>query len=279
MLFSLQKYAGEPITVWLLNHSLSNREVQTIESFLRKYDMDLSVVPIGPSFFDDMPLVSDTQFSIEMYYRIFIPWLLPDMVDRALWLDSDIIISGDIAPFYNLDLNGHCVAACEDGRSIDTSTSGQDNERLGLDRSHRYFNSGVLLMNLNRIRERYSQEEICALAGKIRQKLKYPDQDILNCLYQDRVLYADYRLYNCGIGVFQHMTAEEKSNIRILHYYGRRKPWNILRGSDPENRYWSIQRQMGRITIVPQILFFLRSKLGRIGWIKKLYQSMTDMGP
>ena len=87
MLFSLHKYAKEPITVWLLNHSLSNHEVERFKSFLKKYNIDLFVIPIGPSFFDDMPLVSENQFSIEIYYRIFIPWLLPEMVDRALWLD------------------------------------------------------------------------------------------------------------------------------------------------------------------------------------------------
>lgn len=275
MLFSLQKYAKEPITVWLLNHSLSNREVQRLKSFLIKYNIDLSVIPIGPSFFDDMPLVSENQFSIEMYYRIFIPWLLPEMVDRALWLDSDIIISGDITEFYNLDLNEHCIAACEDGRYINTRTRGQDNERLGLDENHRYFNSGVLLMNLNLIRRSFSQEEVCTLAGRMREKLVYPDQDILNCLYQNRVMYADYHLYNCGVNRIHLLTDEEKSNIRILHYYGLNKPWDILHGNDPEVRYWKIQREMGKITILPYIIFFLRRKLNGVVWLRKVYYSMT----
>lgn len=123
-----------------------------------------------------MPLVSENQFSIEIYYRILIPWLLPDSVDRALWLDSDIIISGDIAPFYHLDLVEHCIAACEDGGCINRKTRGQDNDRLGLDGKHRYFNSGVLLMNLNLIRRRFSQEEVCTLAVRIREKLIYGQQ-------------------------------------------------------------------------------------------------------
>ena len=275
MLVSLHKYAKEPITVWLLNHSLSNHEVQRFKSFLRKNNMTLSVIPIGPSFFDDMPLVSENQFSIEMYYRIFIPWLLPDMVDRALWLDSDIIISGDIAQFYHMDLNEHCIAACEDGRYINTKTRGQDNDRLGLESSHRYFNSGVLLMNLNLIRSNFSQEEVCALAGRIKERLVYPDQDILNCLFQNSVLYADYHLYNCGADRINLLTDEEKSNIRILHYYGLCKPWDLLRGSDPEKRYWKIQREMGNLTIIPHIIFFLRSDRSWIVWLRKLYHSMT----
>lgn len=277
MLFSLHKYAKEPITVWLLNHSLSNHEVRRFKTFLRKYNIDLAVIPIGPSFFDDMPLVSENQFSIEMYYRIFIPWLLPEEVDRVLWLDSDIIISGDIAPFYNLDLNEHCIAACEDGRYINTRTRGQDNDRLGLEGSHRYFNSGVLLMNLNLIRRSFSQEEVCTLAGRIRERLVYPDQDILNCLYQNSVLYADYHLYNCGVNYIHLLTDEEKSNIRILHYYGPNKPWYFLRGYDPEMRYWKTQREMGKLTIIPHIIFFLRSKLRKIGWIRKLYHFMTGI--
>ena len=281
MLFSLQKYAKEPIIVWLLNHSLSNHEVRRFKSFLRKYNIDLAVIPIGSSFFDDMPLVSENQFSIEMYYRIFIPWLLPEMVDRALWLDSDIIVSGDIADFYNLDLNGHCIAACEDGRYINTRTRGQDNNRLGLDDSHRYFNSGVLLMNLDLIRRSFSQEEVCTLAVRMREKLVYPDQDILNCLYQNSVMYTDYHLYNCGVDRIHLLTDEEKSSIRILHYYGLNKPWDYLHGnnpkSDPEARYWEIQREMGNIAIIPHIIFFLRSKLSGVVWLRRIYHSMTGI--
>lgn len=275
MLFSLQKHTKEPITVWLLNHSLSSLEVQRFKSFLRKYNIDLSVIPIGPSFFDDMPLVFENQFSIEIYYRIFIPWLLPEMVGRALWLDSDIIISGDISEFYNLDLNEHCIAACEDGRYINAKARGQDNERLGLESGHRYFNSGVLLMNLNRIRSNFSQEKVCALAGRIRQRLVYPDQDILNCLYQNSVLYADYHLFNCGADRLHLLSDEEKSNIRILHYYGRCKPWDLLRGSDPGNRYWNAQREMGKLTIIPRIMFFLRGDRSWVVWLRKVYHIMT----
>ncbi|MGN0318672.1 MAG: glycosyltransferase family 8 protein [Lachnospira sp.] len=277
MLFSLHKYTKEPITVWLLNHSLSDYEVQRFKSFLRKYSIDFAVIPIGTSFFDDMPLVSENLFSIEMYYRIFIPWLLPEIVERALWLDSDIIILGDVAQFYNLDLSEHCIAACEDGRYINASIRGQDNDRLGLESSHRYFNSGVLLMNLNLIRRSFSQEEVCTLAGRIREKLVYPDQDILNCLYQNSVMYADYHLYNCGVDRIHLLTDEEKSNIRILHYYGINKPWDLIRGYDPEKLYWKTQREMGNPTTIPHIIFYLRSKLSRIVWLRKLYYSMTGI--
>ncbi len=199
------------------------------------------------------------------------------MVDRVLWLDSDIIISGDITQFYNLDLKEYCIAACEDGRYININTRGQDNDRLELESSHRYFNSGVLLMNLNLIRRSFSQEEVCTLAGRIREKLVYPDQDILNCLYQDSVLYADYHLYNCGVERIHLLTDEERTNIRILHYYGLNKPWDLLHGNDPDKRYWKIQREMGNLTIIPHIIFFLRSKLSGVVWLRKLYHFMTGI--
>lgn len=277
MLFSLHNYAKEPITVWLINHSLSDTKIRKLRTFLRKKcGMELVVVPIGPSFFDGMPLVSEDKFSIEIYYRILIPWLLPENVDRALWLDSDIIICGDISSFYHLDLNGYCIAACEDGRYLKRADRGKDNARLGLDTDHRYFNSGVLLMNLDLIRKRYRQEDVCVLSEELKDRLELPDQDILNYCYQNSVKYADSRLFNCEAHRIPLLTNEEKSNIRILHYYGTDKPWDIWRGNDPEGRYWKAQKELGRSVVFPHLIFFLRRKMGRTVWLKKVYYAITD---
>lgn len=276
MLFSLRGHSREPITVWLLNHSLSDTDIRKFEAFLRKKcHAELVVIPIDATFFDGMPLDPEGLFSIEAYYRILIPWLLPPEMDRVLWLDSDIIICGDISSFYHMDLNGHCLAACEDERYISAKTRGRDNDRLGIDRSHRYFNSGVLLMDLERIRKNYNQEDIRILAERIKDRLVFPDQDILNCLFQKNVFYADYLLFNCEAKSMEYLAEEQKSNVRILHYYGGNKPWDLRYGYDPGMRYWNTQIRISGLYALPYAIFFLRTRVNRVAWLRKVYFFLT----
>ena len=276
MLYSLARHSEEPITVWLLNHSLSDGEIRKLEAFLRKKcHVELVVIPIGDTIFDGMPLDSEGALSIEVYYRLMIPWLLPQDAARALWLDSDIIVCGDISDYYHMNLQGHCLAVCEDERYVSAKTRGTDNDRLGLDRSHRYFNAGVLLMDLERIREYCSPEEVCHLAQRLKDKLVFFDQDILNCLFQNQVVYVEDRLYNCKASYLENAPEEVYSDVRILHYYGLNKPWDIRYGFDPGMRYWNTQIRVSGRNALPYALFFLRTRVNRVAWVRKLYFFLT----
>lgn len=263
MLFSLRAHTQDEITVWNLNHSVREEKVQELTEYLqKKCHITMQTINVGDSVFDGMSLGLPGLFSIEIYYRILAPWLLPETVDRAAWLDADMIIRASLEDFYYQDFQGKSIVACEDGRSV----SGiDDSERLGVSKNHRYFNSGVLLMNFTQIREKFTPAVIGAYKDK---ELIYPDQDILNCMFENDLLYADYKRYNCNAHVFSALP--DKKNVVILHYYGTNKPWEYRQGFDPDLEYHKVKKQQG--------VFMLAPYHSQISYMKKCFITKCPVG-
>lgn len=247
MLLSLRNHCVGEIVVYLLNHSLRKEKVEKFAKFLHdKCDIRLVGIQIGQTIFDDFPLVFPKQFSIEIFYRIIAPYLLEEKVQRALWLDSDIIIKGNIDDFYNMDFGGRSLVVCKDTCEERPMEAIPCKEKLQIAQSHAYFNSGVMLMNIHQIREKYTLEEVCDICKLYRDKLYMPDQDILNVLFQNDVLYVAASEYNVSPLSSRKEFMENYENIKIIHYFSHPKPWQIFRGIDPVLDYWKIQRQRGR---------------------------------
>lgn len=108
------------------------------------------------SDFDDR-LPRNTQWSIETYYRLMLMDILPESVDRLMYLDVDLIINGSIEEFYHIDFAGDDVIAADDSngkRTLDTFGSKQiEMFHDMLAQGFRYFNAGVMLFNVAQIRK------------------------------------------------------------------------------------------------------------------------------
>ena len=89
------------------------------------------------------------------YYRCMFSAILPEEVDKVLYLDCDIVILGDISEYWNTDMSNYSVACVEDIGS-------NEDERydiLKYDKSFSYFDAGVLLINLRYWREHKIDEQ------------------------------------------------------------------------------------------------------------------------
>ena len=105
----------------------------------------------------DTRLPRNSQWSIETYYRLMLMDILPDNIDRILYLDVDLIINGSVEEFYHVDFKGYEVIVADDSndkRSRDTFGSKQaEMFKDMLDNGFRYFNAGVMLFNVQEIRK------------------------------------------------------------------------------------------------------------------------------
>ena len=224
MLHSLRRNNSEDVTVYLINRSLNSAELKKFRNYLQKYlRMDLVVIDVSTTAFDQLPL-NDGRFSIEIYYRVIAQFLLPQTVDRIMWLDADIVICGTISDFYHQDFEGALLVACPDVDCEDKEIL-RIKENLGLSREHIYLNSGVLLLNIEALRKITDLQDIVQTAQSIAQYFVYPDQDLLNYLYTGRVKYCDQNQYNCQVKAFGKLTKYQCDQIAILHYAGHQKPW------------------------------------------------------
>ena len=106
-------------------------------------------------------IVDSGHFSIAMFYRFFIPYLLlPQGIEKALYLDSDIIVNLDIAELWQIELDDKPLGAVPElyqlkdkEASIERTNRAVASCREGFIKTEDYFNSGVLLMNLKVLRE------------------------------------------------------------------------------------------------------------------------------
>ena len=171
-----------------------------------------------------------SRYPEEIYYRIFAAKYLPDTVDKVLYLDPDIIVNGSLKPLYNMPLDEYYFAAA----SHTGPFLRKFNEiRLDMDDESPYINSGVMLMNLKRLREEQNYEDVFDFIEKRKSFLMLPDQDIISSLYGSKIFALDTFRYNMTERLYlQHAPFEKdldidwvRKNSVIIHYCGRNKPW------------------------------------------------------
>ena len=168
--------------------------------------------------------------SEEMYYRLFAFSILPESVDKVLYLDPDIIVRKSLKELYDLDTGTAYVAGCTHVRELLTKINSM---RLKTDESKAYLNTGVLLMNLALLRKDFTKEEIVHTIMENRPRLLLPDQDVLVILFRDRIMTIDSFRYNLSDRIYSLCRLEDrniniesvKKNTAIIHYCGRNKPW------------------------------------------------------
>jgi len=175
---------------------------------------------------------------ISEWYRILLPELLPE-VQRVLYLDCDTLVVDGVDSLWELDLRGHYLAAINDV----PGPGAEDWVReLGIPAGTRYFNSGVLLMNLETMRADRMTERLAEFGRANAGRLRRSDQDTLNVVLGDRRLPLHPR-WNCQNTLFSARPEalkafsaceidEATASPAILHFEGPGdcKPWHFLSG-------------------------------------------------
>lgn len=161
-------------------------------------------------------------YSKTTYFRLFLPNLYPQY-DKVLYLDSDIVILDDIAKLYNTDMGDNLVAAAPDD-VIQTMPVFQDyvEKVVGVADFRRYFNAGILLMNLHELRRFKFQEKFVYLLDKIKFAVAQ-DQDYLNRLCKGRVKLLDRTWDRMPIPDPKIKTED----VKLVHYNLAFKPWHF----------------------------------------------------
>lgn len=158
-------------------------------------------------------------FTLTIYFRLFIPAMFPQY-DKGIYIDSDVVITGDLAELFNIDLGDNFIGACADKSVVEVEPLAQYMEQaVGVDR-HSYINSGVLLMNLKKLREAELDTHFLSLLNTYHFDCIAPDQDYLNAMCYGRIYYLS--------DVWDAMPTEDKpeiEDVKIIHYNLFSKPW------------------------------------------------------
>lgn len=220
---------GEIFDVFLFHSGLTEENLSDVQRQCNRYGYTFSAICVEDTLFQGAPVTR--QYPKEMYYRLLAPHLLPSTVKRILYLDPDTLVINPIRPLWETDLKGNIFAAAAHTGKTELANS-VNQLRLGTDSD--YYNSGVLLMDLEAGRREIDPQKLFRNVEQHRMELILPDQDILNALYSEQILplddalwnydarnYSNYLLRSGGVCDLQWVM----EHTSILHFCGKQKPW------------------------------------------------------
>lgn len=151
------------------------------------------------------------------YARLFVDEILPPDADRCIYLDSDLIVARDVTELWEAPLGDRTVGAVE---NLTAGEQLEHQQRLGL-REPRYFNAGVLLIDVHRWRQRAVKRRALEAARRVGDRLILHDQDALNCALDGD--WADLPSHWNSAAV----AALSPDAAVVFHFMGAPKPWDL----------------------------------------------------
>ena len=248
----LQSNPDGQFVFYIITKSLAEKSVSLLKSFLEpnKDRALLEICSLSDEYKTDFPIRKGDHVSVATYFRFFFANLIPQNVDKLLFLDGDTLCVDSIADFYNTDLDGFSCAAIHDENNDDERAY----ERLKYPPENGYFNAGVMLINLDWWRKNGVMQKCVDYISAEPDSCLWHDQDALNHVLNGTVRWADFR-YNFMQGFF--FTKEDmrispqfyeaidnaRKNPCILHYSSAYKPWHEECNHPLKNMYRDFYRQ------------------------------------
>ncbi len=208
--------------VWLtiLYADLSEKNRADFDKFAKKRNLRIRFVSVDAQRSSSYKLIH--QITSETYYRFLLLDIFPTE-DRAMWMDIDAIVTNSLSKYYYDDFEDNYVMACP-GNNV-----AKHLKRLDLHPDGCYFNAGMIIFNLAKIRRDFSRDFLYAAYEENESRIQFSDQDVLNIVFADKVKPEPNRRFNYIITSGQKLTCREVSAIgkenAVVHYIRHIKPW------------------------------------------------------
>ena len=182
---------------------------------------------------------------VVIFFRLLSPWVLEPEIQRVLYLDSDILCSGDLTDLFELE-----VPAIAMGNVIPANVAPDADMPIRRKLPTQiYCNSGVLVMNLDYFRGHFTPSGIVTELLEMAGDLLYPDQDYLNLRFQGHITYVNsfkYNFWPVDWLTDRQMLQDTLKNCRLIHFASYPKPWNYMASIRMVSLYY-------RFTITPEM--------------------------
>ncbi len=238
-----------PVTLYLLVEEDLNEEQLSPAFKMAEYFGHCQIVIIYPRrefprlFCADETSCAPSEGIQVSFFRLYLPKVLPEQ-ERCLFLDSDLVVRKDLSTLYHTELDGVCFAGVTDRLCLEEDQLIRM-RRMGI-RDGRYINTGVMVLDLSRLRQTGLDDRLLAHASET--AYPYLDQDVINfvCPEEIRILPKRYNVFSMDTvqhyevlrGVIPDDMLEEKDFLDpvIIHYIGPDKPWLA---ETPMKQYWT----------------------------------------
>jgi lipopolysaccharide biosynthesis glycosyltransferase len=219
--------AGQTLEIWIVHNGLSEAELGRLRRAAAIGSGTLHTYRISDHRLD-LPLYSD-YISAATFARLYLGDILPARVGRVLYLDCDLLVTGDLRHLWETPLEGYIVAAVPEATVGVVGTPKTYEHPLDphLDPSAPYFNAGVMVIDLAQWRRQEVGQRAVDYIRNNRPPLM--DQDALNAGLVGAWKAVD-RMWNVTTFWFRSPSRQERHasllrRARIVHFVGHRKPW------------------------------------------------------
>lgn len=240
--------AKERLRFFLLSDGITNDKIIGLKKTLANTGAELVVCDLS-AYKGFEKLYTSGHISKAAYFRLDMANILPADVKKVIYLDVDLLVLKDIAVLWNVDMQGKALAAVPDyGIMASKRLMQQKYDVIGLPLNKKYFNSGVVVMDLQQWRAHDYSSKVIHLAAT--GNFPHHDQDALNKLFMHN--WIELPLYWNVIppifdllpkvlfnSKFRAPAIEARNNIAILHYAGRYKPWEFAFKHGFNDKYYA----------------------------------------
>jgi lipopolysaccharide biosynthesis glycosyltransferase len=215
----------------LHTETLSRESIHELQAFLSRYGRSATFSDASPLIPEDLPIRSSDHVSPATFYRLFIANILPEDIDQAVYLDSDMLALRSIANLFHEPVRGMVAAAdhCSPANEL----------RLWGERGGSYFQAGVLVIPLQTWREQGIYHRFLEVMANEQERIQWWDQDVLNIAFRDCWQRLPIWCNVCeAVHVALPMSLIE-SQAALIHFSGSRKPWHAYNPS-PFTTHWDL---------------------------------------
>ncbi len=223
--------AGHSVIAHILFETLSSATRARLQASVPTDRLHIEWTPIGHTEFasKSAPIRVYDHISPASYFRLLLPDVLPEKLNRVIYLDCDLVVLGDIGLLWDLDIDDHYAAAVPeltaDSRRVSSAQGLRLWQALGLAADLEQFNSGVLLINLDKWRAEFIMQRAMVYLAHAADWLRWHDQEALNAVFAGNWLRLDAR-WNMTMRHLMNGVSVNCSSPCIIHYHTAAKPWH-----------------------------------------------------
>lgn len=232
---------GRSARIYILSDGISPTSRRKIETAAARSGRDADLRWITADLGELRDLTVTRWHTSIAYLRLRLPDLVSSDVERLIYLDSDVVVEGNLAELWRTPFDGHMALAVQNFDPVLLGGAlGVPARELGLDSTMPYYNTGVMVMNLPRWREEHMLKRVVELTRRFAAHVDSADQDGINLAIGSDwgTLDPRWNVQLLTLGAFGRNVATDLAKreavesrllneAHILHFTGRRKPWHF----------------------------------------------------